>query len=132
MSFDPSAARGSRDTVGDDQIRVGPVDATILLERLSGLPIWAWRYRWEDPPTEHVGPFPEDFMAAFHLDEDDRLINPQDAIGVLLASVQGLHQQVRALSERVSGLEARIAAGLTEPPMTGLPPIEGGSADPLV
>lgn len=54
-----------------------------ILERLSTLPVYGWRYRDEPEGIRHLGPMAQDFMAAFGLGDDDCRIMCVDANGVL-------------------------------------------------
>src|SRR5438093_22373 len=64
----------------------------------------AWRYKPETGlgTQPHIGPYAEDFQAAFGVG-DGVTINPIDAIGVCLAAI-------KALSKRVEELEAQLMA----------------------
>ena len=87
-----------------------PVDALEVLERVASLPVESWNLSSQDPSIRHIGPVAQDFYAAFGFGEDDRHINMQDANGVALAAIQGLHQQNLELQEQVNDLEARLEA----------------------
>lgn len=69
-----------------------------ILEKLTALPVTFWKYiaGEGDDRNEHVGTFAEDFTAAFGLG-DGRTIDLRDMVGVLLAGLQGLTSEVRAL-----------------------------------
>ena len=48
-----------------------PIDPAEVLSRLKDLPVEAWMYLWENPHEDglHVGPYAEDFAAAFGGDD---------------------------------------------------------------
>ena len=84
-----------------------PVDGYEVLEKLVALPISTWNYTWDPPTTRHLGPMAQDFMAAFGLGDDDKVINMVDANGVNMVSIQALHRKIQALEARVAELEGR-------------------------
>jgi hypothetical protein len=81
----------------------GGIDAAGILAAVGALPVDAWRYRAETGLEQqtHIGPYAEDFKAAFGVG-DGVTINTTDAIGVCLAAI-------KALSEKVATLEAELA-----------------------
>jgi hypothetical protein len=92
-----------------------PVDARETLARLVAVPIQTWSYSNQNPPVRHMGPMAQDFAAAYGLGADDKTINPVDANGVALASIQALYEivkerdsQIEALKDRLSRLEAAV------------------------
>jgi hypothetical protein len=103
--------------------RFADVDGEDLLARLRRVPVATWSYRDEAGGVRHMGPFAEDFRAAFNLGVDDRSIGLQDIDGVALAAAQALdartvslrerdvtHEQVMAAqAERIGTLEAELA-----------------------
>jgi hypothetical protein len=48
----------------------------------------------------------QDFARAFGLGDSDRRIHTVDADGVLMASVQALHERLMAAEQRIRELEA--------------------------
>ena len=93
------------------------VDPDTVLARVAGLPISEWTYKADESRARHLGPMAQDFAAAFSLGQDDLHISPADMAGVSLAAIQALHRQVselaaqnRQLTERLSALEAELAA----------------------
>ena len=93
---------------------VNSVDAVEILRKLGELQIGSWRYRDEPAGIAHIGPFAEDFYAAFGLGSTNRGITTVDATGVALAAIQGLYHMVldlqqenRRLWERLDKREAR-------------------------
>jgi len=94
-----------------------PVDGVSILNTLAGIPIETWNYNAQDAAIRHMGPMAQDFAAAFGLGENDTTINVVDADGVALAAIQGLYSVVQekdaaltAQADRISALEARLAA----------------------
>jgi hypothetical protein len=76
----------------------GSIDTAALLAAVSTLPVETWRYKAETglETRPHIGPYAEDFQAAFGVG-DGVTINPIDAVGVCLAAIQALTQKVEAL-----------------------------------
>ena len=94
-----------------------PINNQEVLERVVSLPVSAWRYKTEAEGVQHIGPFAEDFNAAFGLGSDAKRISMVDAAGITLAAVQGLHSQLeqkdeelRALSQELAELRAMVEA----------------------
>lgn len=65
-----------------------------VLGKLRDVPVERWRYKWG--AEKHIGPYAEDFNAAFGTDGGDK-ISVIDAIGVLMKSIQELASKVEAL-----------------------------------
>lgn len=86
--------------------KTGATSAEKIAEQVKTLPVDKWRYRKEASPdqAEHVGPYAEDFAKRFGVG-DGKVINIIDAVGVTLAAVKGVGQQV----DRLEGKVARIA-----------------------
>jgi len=78
------------------------IDVSSVLAGVAALPVDAWRYKPETGLEQqmHIGPYAEDFRAAFGVG-DGVSISTVDAIGVCLAAI-------RALSEKVETLEAEL------------------------
>jgi hypothetical protein len=85
------------------------IDTVDILEKLAALPVERWNYIGNDPAEKHIGPYAEDFHAAFGLNGayDDH-ITTQDLDGVALAAIQGLNHKVTKLLARIEELEARL------------------------
>jgi len=77
-----------------------PLDGIGTLERLAALPVYQWVAKDDLRRTPHAGPTAQDFMAAFGLGDNDKMIGFADAQGVAFAAIQGLNAK----------LEARLAA----------------------
>jgi hypothetical protein len=67
------------------------------------MPVTTWNYIAEGKDVRHMGPFAQDFYAAFQLGTDSTSIGMIDINGVNLAAV-------KALAERTAELKAAQAA----------------------
>src|SRR5437867_5682305 len=85
------------------------VDSREILSKLASLPIARWHYT-NAPGIRHIGPMAQDFKAAFGVGEDDKHLSVVDGIGVALASIQGLQQELQYRDEQLQQKDARIAA----------------------
>jgi hypothetical protein len=85
-----------------------PVEGEALLAKVRALPVMTWSYTSEDATVRHLGPFAEDFRAAFGLGTDDRSIGVLDAAGVGIAGVQALEARTTALRDENAALRARL------------------------
>jgi hypothetical protein len=85
-----------------------------VLERVSRLSITEWNFKGY--ALRHIGPVAQDFHALFPLSGSETMIDSGDLHGISLAAIQGLHEMLREKDEKISTLEARIAAleGLVE------------------
>ena len=82
-----------------------PLDGIATLERLATLPVYQWVAKDDPRRIPHAGPTAQDFMAAFGLGDNDKMIGFADAQGVAFAAIQGLNTKFdAAISER----DARI------------------------
>ncbi|MBD0318827.1 MAG: hypothetical protein ICV87_00730 [Gemmatimonadetes bacterium] len=75
-----------------------------------------WSYLAEGRHVRHIGPFAEDFHAAFGVGVDDKSIGLLDIDGVNFAGVRALEErstrqaaEIEALRARNAELEARLA-----------------------
>ena len=57
---------------------------------MAALPVYQWVAKDDPRRIPHAGPTAQDFMAAFGLGDNDKMIGFADAQGVLLSAVQGL------------------------------------------
>jgi hypothetical protein len=71
------------------------VDGEDVLARLKGVRIQSWRYIGTS--ARHLGPFAEDFSAAFGLGDSPTRIAQIDADGVALSAVQALERRTGEL-----------------------------------
>jgi hypothetical protein len=89
----------------------GSIDTTALLAAVATLPVETWRYKAETglETRPHIGPYAEDFQAAFGVG-DGVTINPIDAVGVCLAAIQALTQKVEALEAELKETRKKLSA----------------------
>jgi hypothetical protein len=91
-----------------------PLDGAAVLDKLAAMPVYAWSPKGGNSHVRHYGPMAQDFMAAFGLGDDDKMIGMQDADGVALAAIQGLNakleskieEQAREIAELRRAVEA--------------------------
>jgi hypothetical protein len=91
----------------------GAVDGEELLARIRGIPVGTWSYIAEGAQVRHMGPFAEDFRAAFGLGTDARSIGLLDIDGVNFAAVKALEArtaELRLKTAEVDHLTAQVAA----------------------
>ncbi|HYW12082.1 MAG TPA: tail fiber domain-containing protein [Longimicrobium sp.] len=90
------------------------VDGEDVLSRIRSIPVNTWSYTAEGAQVKHMGPFAEDFRAAFGLGTDGVSIGLLDIDGVNFAGVQALEARTRELqsytAEQVDGLRAENEA----------------------
>jgi hypothetical protein len=72
------------------------IDPREILDRVIALPLNTWQFIDDKDETRHIGPFAQDFYAAFDVGYDDKSISTTDADGVALAAIQGLNQKVES------------------------------------
>jgi hypothetical protein len=85
------------------------IDALEVLEKVAALPIEQWRFKSEAEGVSHVGPYAEDFKAAFGLGHTDKAIELQDASGVALVAIQALYQEVQELKKQNAELRQQLS-----------------------
>jgi len=82
------------------------VDYSNILQKLKRIPIYEYSFVSESERVRRLGPFSQDFYEAFKLggeiepdspNSPDKLLAPSDAIGVLLAAVRALAEEVEVL-----------------------------------
>src|SRR5690606_1966206 len=81
-----------------------------VLLRMRTVPINHWNLIDEEGQPLHMGPFAEDFHAAFGLGSDDKAIGHQDIDGVNFAGIKALDARTVEQAERIGALEAENAA----------------------
>jgi len=91
-----------------------PVDTIGIVNKLAGIPIQLWNYKWEkDGDVPHIGPMAQDFKGAFYPGRNDKGITTLEFDGVELAAIQGLNQKLeaetKAKDEKIEALEKEIA-----------------------
>ncbi len=85
------------------------VDVAGILQRVARLPLYLWNAKGSDPEIRHLGPTAQDFMAAFALGNNDKMIGMQDADGVALAAIQRLNQLLEVQRQNLTEQQQRIA-----------------------
>ena len=111
-SWSCSSSRYVKENVAD-------VDGEGVLAKISAMPVTTWNYITEDKAVRHMGPFAQDFYAAFQLGTDSASIGMIDINGVNLAAIKALEQrtadlksaqdQVAEKTMRIDALEERVA-----------------------
>jgi trimeric autotransporter adhesin len=98
------------------------VDGEDVLFRMRSIPVNTWNYIDEGRQSRHMGPFAEDFWAAFGLGDDPKGIGHLDIDGVNFAGIRALDsrtesmqstidrqaEQIRRLEAANTALEARM------------------------
>jgi trimeric autotransporter adhesin len=84
------------------------VDGEAVLGKLAGIKIQSWRYL--NTSAKHVGPFAEDFRAAFGLGDGPTKIATVDEEGISLVAVQALERRTAKLQADNDELRAELAA----------------------
>jgi hypothetical protein len=74
------------------------IEVAAVLTSVASLPVEAWHYKAETglDTRAHIGPYAEDFKAAFGVG-DGATISTVDAIGVCLAAIKALASKVEIL-----------------------------------
>ncbi|WP_137725932.1 tail fiber domain-containing protein [Prescottella subtropica] len=85
--------------------RPASAGADEVLDRLTDLPVSVWTYGFDHPSVRHLGPMSQDFATAFGLGASTHRIDPVDAIGVCMASIQALQRRVAALEAELERRE---------------------------
>ena len=85
------------------------VDAQLVLEKLSEVPIATWNYKAQSSDIRHIGPMAQDFYAAFGVGEQERYISTVDADGVALAAIQGLYELLQEKDREMEELRRELA-----------------------
>jgi len=85
------------------------LDGVATLERLAALPVYQWVAKDDPRRTPHAGPTAQDFMAAFGLGDNDRMIGFADAQGVALAAIQGLNAKLGEKDRAIDSLRTEVA-----------------------
>jgi hypothetical protein len=82
------------------------LDGVAMLERLAALPVYRWFAKDDARKIPHAGPMAQDFMAAFGLGDNDKMIGFADAQGVAFAAIQGLHKLLQERDREIASLKA--------------------------
>ena len=86
---------------------VANVDGEEVLTRVRDIPVTTWNYIAEGKQVRHMGPFAQDFYAAFGLGTDSASIGMIDINGVNLAAIKALQERTAELRAAQSALEAK-------------------------
>ncbi|HEX8394039.1 MAG TPA: tail fiber domain-containing protein [Longimicrobium sp.] len=84
------------------------VNGEDLLTRMRTVPVNTWSYIGEEGNVRHMGPFAEDFNAAFGLGNDPKGIGHQDIDGVNFAAIRALDQKALDQAEEIRTLRAAL------------------------
>ena len=85
------------------------VNATDTFELLvEKVPISLWHYTEDPSKTLHMGPYAQDFYAAFHLGSDAQRIISSDADGIILGAIQGMHEMIEKIRIEKERLQTHI------------------------
>lgn len=77
---------------------------TDVLDRVSKLPIYTWRYKGDE--ARHIGPMAQDFHEAFGFNgDDDKHIFLLDGVGVAMSSIKEIYRYIVKLENRIKELE---------------------------
>jgi hypothetical protein len=102
-AFNPTSDR-------EKKTAFAPVDTAEVLRKVAALPLSTWRFKTEAEHVRHMGVMAQDFHAAFGLNgSENRTITTTDMDGVLVASVQGLHDLLMEQRATITRLEAQLA-----------------------
>jgi len=81
------------------------VDSEDILQKMRTVPVNYWNIIEEKDKPPHLGPFAEDFFAAFKLGNTDKAIGHQDIDGVNFAAIKGLDERSSKQAARIEKLE---------------------------
>lgn len=84
------------------------VDPSVVLEKIAKLDIEQWRFTHEPEGIRHIGPYAEDFKAAFGLGSDDKHIELTDAAGVSMVAIQALYREIQELKKQNAELREQL------------------------
>jgi hypothetical protein len=82
------------------------IDRNELLVRIGQLNIQRWKYKTTD--EYHIGPYAQEFNAAFEVGLDDQGLSTIDPAGVALAAIQELIIRLETQDQLIRQLENRI------------------------
>ena len=86
-----------------------PISDQLILDALARMHIQSWSYRLDPTGMRHIGPTAQDFLSAFHVGSNPRMIGTLDEGGVALAGVQGLYRLLRRQQEQIAVLQHQVA-----------------------
>lgn len=91
----------------------GQIGGEDVLSRIATMPIMTWSFIEEPGNVKHVGPFAEDFYAAFGLGSDDKAIAIQDVGGINMLAIQALERRTTELAAARASADA-LAGRVTQ------------------
>ena len=108
-----TAGAGSWSTISDKNKKENyeEVDGEEILKKLSTTPIMKWNYISQKEHIKHIGPFAQDFYAAFDLGDDGKSISTIDPDGIALKAIQTLYAtqlELKTKTEKIAELESRL------------------------
>jgi hypothetical protein len=105
------AGGGSWNSVSDRNMKenFADIDGEEILRRLRNVPILSWNYKAQNARIRHIGPMAQDFMAAFHVGEDDKHISTIDPDGIALAGVKALDERTLTQQQQIDALRQENA-----------------------
>ncbi len=83
------------------------VNTAEVLDKVMGLPISVWNYKFDDESIKHLGPMAQDFFKQFNLGATDDKITTIDTSGVALASIKELGKKLSEKDQEVQSLQAQ-------------------------
>ena len=92
----------------DVKENVDEVDGEDVLAKVRELPVTTWNYIAEGREVRHMGPFAQDFHAAFKLGPDSTSIGMIDINGVNLAAIKALEQRTSELRASKAALDVAM------------------------
>lgn len=84
------------------------IEYTDVLEKVMSMPVKSWQYKANDPDVRHIGPMAQDFREAFGLGNSDKKIAVIDGIGVSLASIKALNQNLELKQSEIEDLRSIV------------------------
>jgi hypothetical protein len=85
-----------------------------VLLKIRQMPVMRWNYIGDESGESHIGPFAEDFQAAFKLYPGDKSIGAQDLSGVALIGVQALDERTAKLQAENETLRRQLEIQQTQ------------------
>ena len=85
------------------------LDGEEVLKKLASMSIFEWNYITQEDDIRHVGPFAQDFYAAFGLGTSDKSMATVDTDGIALVAVQALERRTTELNTEVARLQSENA-----------------------
>jgi hypothetical protein len=102
-TFSCSSSKSLKDSFED-------VDGEHVLTQIRNMPIMSWRFKEEQQGERHIGPFAEDWHAAFGLTKSNKSVGVQDLAGVSLVGVKALDERTEQLQKENTALKSEVEA----------------------